>query len=46
MDDVEHAEDMVAQYLLNLYKDDNDMQKAFEKYFASDSIACFDKITN
>lgn len=46
MADVEYAADMVAQYLFNLYKDDNDMQKALEKYFASAPIACFDKITN
>ena len=36
--DIEHAADMVAQYLLALYNDDKDMQKSLEKYFASAPI--------
>ena len=44
--DVEHALDLVAYYLFNLYADDPDMKKALEKYLESSPIACFDRITN
>ena len=46
MADVEHASDMVAQYLFTIYESDKEMQKALEKYFASSPVVCFDRITN
>ena len=46
MADVEHAPDMVAQYLFTIYESDKEMQKALEKYFASSPVVCFDRITN
>ncbi len=37
---------MVANYLLELYKEDQAMCRALRNYFASSPLACFDKITD
>ena len=46
MADIEHAPDMVAHYLFDIYSGDGDMQIALEKYFESSPLVCFDRLTN
>ena len=46
MKDLEHAGNAVANYLLDMYADDLDMQQALKAYFASAPFVCFDHITD
>lgn len=44
--DLENVGDMIAYYLLELYKNDKEMEKALKKMFEENSISCFAKLTD
>lgn len=44
--DLENVGDMVAHYLLELYKTDKQMVAALKKMFETNPITCFDKLTD
>lgn len=44
--DVENVGNMIAHYLLELYKTDKQMTKALENMFEASPIICFDKLTD
>lgn len=46
MKDLEHAGNAVANYLLDMYADDLEMQQALKANFASAPFVCFDRITD
>ena len=46
MKDLEYAGNAVANYLLDMYKDDLDMQQALKAYFAASPFVCFDRIAD
>lgn len=44
--DLENVGDMMAHYLLELYKADKQMVSALKKMFEANPITCFDKLTD
>lgn len=44
--DIKHVTDMIANYLLELYKDDKQMTMALKKMFENNPICCFEKLTD
>ena len=44
--DLEYAGNAVANYLLDMYADDLEMQQALKVYYASSPSVCFDRITD
>ena len=46
VDDLENVGDLIAHYLLQLYKADEQMIAALKNMFAESSITCFDKLTD
>lgn len=44
--DLENVGDMIAYYLLELYKNDKQMTKALKKMFEDNPITCFSKLTD
>lgn len=46
MKDLEYAGSAVANYLLDMYMDDLEMQQALKAYFAASPFVCFDRITD
>lgn len=44
--DLENVGDMMAHYLLELYKTDKQMVSALKKMFETNPITCFDKLTD
>ena len=46
MKDLEYVGDAVANYLLDMYADDLNMQQALKAYFALSPFVCFDRITD
>lgn len=46
LEDLENIGDMMAHYLLELYKTDKQITKALKKVFESNPITCFEKLTD
>lgn len=44
--DLENVGDMMAHYLIELYKTDKQMTKALKKMFEENPITCFEKLTD
>ena len=44
--DLENIGDYISGYLLELYKDDHQMQVALKRFFSESSIICFSKIVD
>ena len=44
--DLENVGDMIAHYLLELYKNDREMTKALKKMFEGNFVTCFAKLTD
>lgn len=45
-DEIEHAANAVAEYLLDMYKNDKQMQDALKRFFRSAFYVAFDRITD
>lgn len=46
VDDLQYAADAMADYLMEMYASDSEMQRALMQFFASAPITIFDKITD
>lgn len=46
MKELEYVGDAVANYILDIYSGDRDMERALKNYFATSPLACFDRITD
>ncbi len=44
--DLENVGDMIAHYLLELYNEDKEMEKALKKMFEANPVTCFAKLTD
>lgn len=45
-DEIEYAANAVAEYLMDMYKDDKQMQNALKRFFRSAFYVAFDRITD
>ncbi len=45
-DEIEFAADAVAEYLMDMYQEDKQMQEALKRFFASACYVVFDKLTD
>ena len=46
MDDLKKIGNYISGYLIELYKDDQQMQSALERFFSESSMICFSRITD